>query len=146
MQRMPGWFRAVFVTVMFLTCTVLCWYAVSQYDLRFQINDLTLSLDTSHQRTAKQQYEYEQVIAQLPVVQEQVTQMEPQAAAIQAVEKDLRAQRKALRAENEALTQALESRQAEVDQLKAQEAALLAEVEALRLQEQQLKEQLKQGN
>ncbi len=142
MQRMPGWFKAVFVAVMFLTCAVLAWYAVSQYDLRFQVADLTLSLDTSRQREVKQQYEYNQVAAELPVVLAQVADMEPLAAAAVATETDLRAQRKALRSENAALLEQLEAAQAEVEVLTQQEAELMAEVEALRLQEKQLKEQL----
>ena len=132
MQRLPGWFRAVFTAVMFLTCAVVCWYAVQQYDLRFQIADLTLSLDTSRQREVKQQYEYDQVVAELPLVQAQVAEMEPQAAAAQAIEKELRAQRKALRAAKADLEAQLELLQAEVDALKAREAALQAEVNALR--------------
>jgi len=142
MQRMPGWFRAVFVAVMLFTCAVLCWYASSQYDLRFQIADLTLSLDTSRQREVKQQYEYDQVAAQLPLTQAEAAEQEPLAAAAQAIEKELRAQRKALRAESADLTEQLETLQAELAALQAEEAALLAQVEALRQQEQALKEQL----
>ena len=134
MQRMPGWFRAVFVTVMLLTCAILCWYAASQYQLRFQVADLTLSLDTSRQREVKQQYEYNQVVAEIPLVQAQVAELEPQAAAAQAIEKDLRAQRKALRAENADLQKQLESLQAEVADLREQEQQLRSDVEALRQQ------------
>ncbi|MBQ8313773.1 MAG: hypothetical protein IJX84_11305 [Clostridia bacterium] len=141
-MHMPGWFKSVFVTVMFLTCAVLAWFAASQYELRFQVADLTLSLDTSRQREVKQQYEYNQVAAELPVVLAQVAEMEPLAAAAVVTETDLRAQRKALRGENAALLEQAEAVQAEVVTLKEQEAALMAEVEALRLQEQQLKEQL----
>lgn len=134
MQRMPGWFRAVFVTVMLLTCAILCWYAASQYQLRFQVADLTLSLDTSRQREVKQQYEYDQVVAEIPLVQAQVAELEPQAAAAQAIEKDLRAQRKALRAENADLQKQLESLRAEVADLREQEQQLRDDVEALRQQ------------
>lgn len=134
MQRMPGWFRAVFVTVMLLTCAILCWYAASQYQLRFQVADLTLSLDTSRQREVKQQYEYDQVVAEIPLVQAQVAELEPQAAAAQAIEKDLRAQRKALRAENADLQKQLESLQSEVADLREQEQQLRDDVEALRQQ------------
>lgn len=134
MQRMPGWFRAVFVTVMLLTCAILCWYAASQYQLRFQVADLTLSLDTSRQREVKQQFEYDQVVAEIPLVQAQVAELEPQAAAAQAIEKDLRAQRKALRAENADLQKQLESLQAEVADLREQEQQLRDDVEALRQQ------------
>lgn len=142
MQHMPGWFRALLVAVLFFTCAVLCWYAASQYELRFQIADLSLSLDTSRQREVKQQYEYDQVVAQLPLTQAEVAEKEPLAAAAQAVEKELRTQRKALRAESTALADQLETLQAEVAALQEQEAALLAEVEALRQQEQALKDQL----
>lgn len=142
MQRLPGWLRAVFIAVMFFTCAVVCWYAASQYELRFQIADLTLSLDTSRQREVKQQYEYDQVVAELPIVQAQVAQMEPLAAAALATETDLRAQRKALRAENAALAEQLEAVQAQLAELTAHKEALQAEVEALRQQEQALKDQL----
>ncbi|MBE5803213.1 MAG: hypothetical protein E7316_01705 [Clostridiales bacterium] len=142
MQRMPGWFRAVFITVMFLTCAVLCRFAIEQYDLHFQVADLSLSLDTSRGREVKQRYEYDQVVAELPVVQAQVAELEPLAAAALATETDLRAQRKALRAGNAALQEQLEALQAEVVALQEQEAALLAEVEILRQQEQALKDQL----
>ncbi len=137
MQRMPGWFRAVFITVMFFTCAILCWYAASQYQLQFQIADLSLSLETSRGREIKQQYEYDQVAAQLPLVEEQVALLEPQAAAAQAVEKELRAQRKTLRAENAELAQKLEALQAQVEQLQEEERLLREEVDALRRQLQQ---------
>ena len=131
MQRMPGWFRTVFITVMLLTCAFLCWYAAAQYELRFQIADLTLSLDTSRQREVKQQYEYDQVSAQLPIVQAQVAELEPQAAEAKAIETELRAQRKALRAENAELTAQLEALQAEVSFLREQQADLLSQLDAL---------------
>lgn len=99
MQHTSGWVRALLVVVLYLTCAVLCWYAVTQYSLRFQIDDLALSLDTSRGREAKQQYEYDQVVAQLPLVQAQLEELEPQAAEAQAREKELRARRKELRAE-----------------------------------------------
>lgn len=118
MQHMPGWLRALFVTVMYMTCAVLCWYAVSQYTLRFQVEDLSLSLETSRGREVKQQYEYNQVVSQLPQVQAQVEELEPQAAQAQAREQELRTRRKELRAE--------------VAQLEEQQAALQAQVEALR--------------
>lgn len=138
MQRWAGWIRAIFVAMMFFTCAVLCWYAAEQYELRFQIADLSLSLDTSRQREVKQQYEYDQVVAQLPLVQAEVAKQEPLAAAAQATETDLRAQRKAIRAENAALTEQTQALQAETALLQEELAALEAEVEALRQREQML--------
>lgn len=121
-MRTAGWFRALFIGVMFLTCAVVCWYAVSQYTLRFQVADLTLSLETSKKREVKQQYEYDQVLAQLPQVQAQVAEIEPQAAQTQAKEKELRARRKELRAQ--------------VSQLEKEVAELEARLETLRQQEE----------
>lgn len=119
-MRTAGWFRALFIVVMLFTCAVLCWYAAAQYTLRFQVADLTLSLETSRQREVKQQYEYDQVSAQLPLVQAQVEELEPQAAQAKAREAELRARRKALRAE--------------VARLQEEQEALEAQVEALRQQ------------
>lgn len=138
MQRVPGWLRALFVAVMFLTCAVVCWYAAEQYSLRFQIADLTLSLDTSRQREVKQQYEYDQVTEAIPLVQAELAEKEPLAEAARAREKDLRAQRKALRAANADLEARLETLLAELDVLLAQQQALQDEVDALRLKLEQL--------
>lgn len=138
MQRLPGWLRALFVAVMFLTCAVVCWYAAEQYSLRFQIADLTLSLDTSRQREVKQQYEYDQVIAAIPLVQEQLAEAEPLAEAARAREQELRARRKALRTANADLEASLEQLLAELEPLLEQQKALQAEVDALRLQLEQL--------
>lgn len=142
MQRWAGWLRAVFVAVMFFTCAVVCWYAVEQYSLRFQIADLTLSLDTSQQREVKQQYEYDQVVAELPVTQAEVARMEPLAAAAKAKETELRGVRKTLRAQSASLAQQLEAVQAETAALQDQQSALQAEVDALRQQEAELRKQL----
>lgn len=121
MQHMSGWMRSLWVAVMYFTCAVLCWYAVSQYSLRFQIDDLSLSLDTSRGREVKQQYEYDQVVAQLPLVQAQLTELEPQAAEAQAKEKELRTRRKELRAEVAQLEEQLAALQAQVEEMRQQE-------------------------
>lgn len=120
-MRMAGWFRTLFLAVMFFTCGVLCWYATTQYTLQFQLADLTLSLETSRQREVKQQYEYDQVVAQLPLVQAQVDELEPQAAQAQAEEQALRTRRKELRAEIAQLQEQLDALQAQVDALRQQE-------------------------
>lgn len=117
-MRTVGWFRALFIAVMFITCGVVCWYAASQYTLAFQIADLSLSLDTSRQREVKQQYEYNQAAAQLPQVLAQVEAMEPQASQAQAREAELRARRKELRAQVAQLEEQLQALQTQVDALR----------------------------
>lgn len=124
MQRISEWIRAVFVAVMLLTCATLCWYAASQYALHFQVEDLTLSLETSRKREVKQQYEYDQVVAQLPVVAAQVEEMEPRAAAAKEREQELRNQRKELRNQAKLLEQQMTDLNRQLEELQKQLAEL----------------------
>ena len=64
---LPRWFRAAFVAVMLVLVAELIWWAPAQYNLHFQTADVALSLETSRQREAKQQYEYDLVVAELPL-------------------------------------------------------------------------------
>ena len=144
----PRWFRALFVVTMLLISLLLFWYAPLQVNLHFQLEDLALSLDTSRQREAKQQYEYDQVAAQLPITQAELALLQPQADDAAARETELRTQRKTLRTQQADITQQLEaaqtaiaaltsevsSLQAETDALRAQEITLLQQVEALLIQ------------
>ncbi|MGN0779655.1 MAG: hypothetical protein ACI4MJ_10935 [Aristaeellaceae bacterium] len=139
-QRLPGWLCTVFVAGMLALTLLLAWYAPVQYALRFQIDDVALSLDTSRQREAKQLYEYDEVVHELPITQEELDQTLPLTQAAQALEKELRATRKALRAQAAELETQLAQQLAEVDALTAQRDALLAEVEALRAQEASLRQ------
>ena len=130
-DRLPGWFRVLFIVVMLLLCAFLCWYAPGQVALRFQVDDVTLSLDTSRQREAKQQYEYDQVVEELPRVQAQLAELAPQAETAQAKEAELRASRKELRAANKELAQQLDDVQAGNETLNQQIEALTAQIHDL---------------
>ena len=118
--RLPGWFAALFVTVMLAVCAVIAFCTVEQYQLRFEVADLTLSLDTSRQRERKQEYEYNEVIAALPLVQAELEATQPLADEAVAAVNDLKARRKALRAENAELEEQLAALQAEVTALQVQ--------------------------
>ena len=118
--RLPGWFAALFVTVMLAVCAVIAFFTVEQYQLRFEVADLTLSLDTSRQRERKQEYEYNEVIAALPLVQAEFEATQPLADEAVAAVNDLKARRKALRAENAELEEQLAALQAEVTALQVQ--------------------------
>lgn len=126
MQRLPGWFRALFVVVMLFTCAVVAWFAFEQSDLLFRLDDVSRSLDTSRQRMQKQQYEHDQFVAALPEVEAELARVQPLADAAMAQDKALRDQRKALRAEVKELQQQLAD--AEAARTAAQEQ--LAELEA----------------
>lgn len=118
--RLPGWFAALFVTVMLAVCAVIAFCTVEQYQLRFEVADLTLSLDTSRQRERKQEYEYNEVIAALPLVQAELEATQPLADEAVAAVNDLKARRKVLRAENAELEEQLAALQAEVAALQVQ--------------------------
>ncbi len=119
-QGCPGLFRGVFIAVMAAVCIMLAVFAVEQHGLRFQIEDLTLKLDTSRQREAKQTYEYNLVLEELPGEKARLEELAPIAEELEAQEKALRQERKELRASLAALEEELQTRQAEYDALLAQ--------------------------
>ena len=117
-------FRGLFIAVMLAVCVLLACFAVEQVRLRAQIADLTLSLETSRGREARQNYEYENALAALPTVQEELARVAPLAEEAKALENDLRQQRKDIRAENAALQEQIDEAQATLDGLMLQAAAL----------------------
>jgi len=119
-QSSLGLFRGVFIAVMAAVCIMLAVFSVEQHELRFQIEDLTIKLDTSRQREAKQTYEYNLVVEELPAEKARLEELAPIAEELAAKEKALRQERKELRASLTALEKELEERQAEYDALLAQ--------------------------
>ena len=139
---LPRWLCAAFVTVMLALALFVAWWAVEQYDLHFQTADVALSLDTSRQREAKQQYEYDEVVTQLPLVQAELAETQPLADEAEAQEQALRAQRKELRAQEKELTAQLETALATLEELTAHLQELQAQVDDLAAQEAALQAQL----
>lgn len=123
-RRGSGLFRALFVAVMLIVCVLLAGFAVNQVRLRAQIADLTLSLETSRGREARQNHEYDEAITALPEVRAELARVEPLAEAAKAEEKVLRQQRKDIRAEIAALEKQIEAAQTTLDELTAQATAL----------------------
>ena len=66
-------------------------------NLDFQLEDTARSLETSQGRERKQQYEYEQAEAELPLVQAELAETEPLAAAAREAVTALKEERKTLR-------------------------------------------------
>lgn len=130
-ERCPGWFRALFVAAMLSVCALLAFFAVDQARLRAEVADLTLSLETSRGREARQNHEYDEVVAALPVARAELERVQPQADAAKAVENDLRQQRKDIRAENAALQEQIDAAQAELDALTSQAMALQEAADSL---------------
>ena len=112
-----GLFRALAVAVLLAAAVSAAWYGTAQYRLRAQIDDLTRSVQTSRQRERKQTYEYDQVVAQIPLTEASITDIRPFAEAALATRSDLREQRRTLRehiAETEAALAAAEEGTAEL--------------------------------
>ena len=98
MNQPRGRFPIFFACMMLLCCVLLMISAPLLSSLRFQREDLKLSLETSHGRERKQRSEYDEVVQDLPRTQEELSELQPQAdAAVQAVA-ELKARRKELRA------------------------------------------------
>lgn len=129
--RCPVWFRALFVAVMLLVCALLAFFAVDQVRLRAQIADLTISLETSRGREARQNHEYDEVVAALPEVKAELERVQPLADAAKAQENELRQQRKDIRAEIAGLQEQIDAAQAELDTLTAQALALQQATDSL---------------
>ena len=98
---------SLFVVIM-LACTLfLAWYIPATANLRFRIDDLEISLDTSQGRERKQQAEYDQVLKDIPETQAKLDETLPlaraaeeEAAALKAEKKKLKEEKKALEAES----------------------------------------------
>ncbi|MBR6668590.1 MAG: hypothetical protein IKL25_09555 [Clostridia bacterium] len=106
---LPRWFLILFVAVMLLCGVMVAGSLVYQTSLTQQIADLQDDLKNTQGRLRKQQMEFDQVKADLPAVQTQLAEIQPQADAAYAREQELRQLRKELRAENADLAQQVET-------------------------------------
>ena len=103
MKKSGSVFTALFVAVM-LACTLfLAWYIPSAAGLRFRIDDLEISLDTSRGRERKQQAEYDQVVKDIPDTQAKLDETLPLAQAAEEEVAALKAEKKKLKEEKKAL-------------------------------------------
>lgn len=93
----------IFVCVMFLFVIFMLWYVPNHSERVFQIQDVEKSVETSHGREKKQQYEYNEAMAELPVVRSELEEIQPLADAAAQTVLDLKEERKELRQEKERL-------------------------------------------
>ena len=102
-------FPVIFVLVMILCVCFIAWYLPSVASLRFRLEDTAKSLETSYGRERKQQHEYDETVAEIPIVQAELESIRPLTdAALQEVS-DLKAQRKQLREKKKELEKGLDS-------------------------------------
>ncbi len=102
----------VFTAVMLAFCFFMASWVLVRSDLDFQLADVELSLETSYGRERKQQYEYDQAAAELPLTEAELAETQPLADEASGTVTALKAERKALRQEKKDLEAALEAAQA----------------------------------
>ena len=98
MNRREKVLAGVFVLVMLAFGVLLAAWVPLRAALDFSIADISLSLETSRGRERKQQMEYDQVLEALPLVREELAEIQPQAEAAAEQVRLLKEERKALRA------------------------------------------------
>ena len=103
---------SVFVAVMFVCAVFLAVIQPLSALRESSLADVRLSLETSQGRERKQQYEYDQVLEELPKRRQELAEVQPQAEEAAQLVTELKATRKALRAEKKELEALLEQQNA----------------------------------
>jgi len=109
MKSKPNILVGCFVVIMILSVVFVSWYVPASGSLRYRIGDAEKSLETSKGRERKQQHEYDETLAEIPVVQDEVDRIAPLAEAAAQEKEALKKERKALREEKKKLEEELSS-------------------------------------
>lgn len=99
-KPIPRLLAALVVTVLLLCSVTVAWTILRNAAIREDITQVTANLDAVRQRLKKQQVEYAQVQADLPVTLAELEALQPQADDAYARAQAHRQQRKELRAAN----------------------------------------------
>lgn len=93
----------LFALVMLLCVLFLVWYLPAAGERRFRLEDVQKSLETSIGRERKQQLEYDETVAAIPLTEEELAHVGPLAEAAQKEVRELKKERKQLRKEKKEL-------------------------------------------
>ena len=96
-----------FAVVMLVFTLFMIWFIPNRASRTFQLEDVARSVETSHGRERKQQAEYDEAAAELPLTQAELKKVQPEAEAAKKTLDDLKAERKRLRMEKQALEEKL---------------------------------------
>ena len=102
MSRKPV-LPVLFAIVMLVCILFVAWYMPAVVQRRFELEDIQKSLETSHGRERKQQYEYDETVAAIPVTEAELERVLPLAEAAKEEAKALKKERKKLRNEKKEL-------------------------------------------
>ena len=93
----------LFSLVMLFCVLFLVWYLPAISERRFRLVDVHKSLETSIGRERKQQYEYDEAAAEIPVTEAELERVRPLAESAQKEVRELKKERKKLRKEKKEL-------------------------------------------
>ncbi len=94
----------VIFSIFMLVCVLfVSWYLPAVGQRRFQLDDVMKSLETSRGRERKQQYEYEETVAAIPVTEAELERILPLAEDAKEEARALKKERKKLRNEKKEL-------------------------------------------
>ena len=96
-------FPVLFSLLMLICVLFVVWYLPSVGERRFLLQDVQKSLETSIGRERKQQHEYDETVAALSEVKEELDRLLPLADAARAEVKALKEERNGLREEKKLL-------------------------------------------
>lgn len=105
MNRKPV-LPVLFSIVMLICVLFVAWYLPSVGNLRFRLEDVRKSLETSQGRERKQQHEYDDTVAAIPETEAELEQILPLTEAAKEEVKALKEERKQLRKEKKELESA----------------------------------------
>ena len=114
-SRRSAFFPAFFTVIMLVFVLFLVWYVPSVSRRDFLLRDTQLSLETNLGRERKQQYEYDKVSAEIPVIRAELDLVLPETEAAQQELETLREQKKKLKKEKKALEKQLSGSGVEED-------------------------------
>ena len=99
-------FPVLFSLIMLICVLFIVWYLPSVGSLRFRLEDVRKSLETSQGRERKQQHEYDETVAAIPETEAELEQILPLTEAAKDEVKALKDERKNLRKEKKELESA----------------------------------------
>ena len=93
----------LFSVVMLVFVLFIIWYLPSVSELRFRLEDVQKSLETSRGRERKQQYEYDETVAAIPVAEAELERLIPLTEQAESEVRELKTERKKLKNEKKEL-------------------------------------------
>ena len=106
-MKQPRFFPLFFTAVMLIFVLFLVWYIPAVSQRSFLLSDAQQSLETNQGRERKQQYEYDKVLSEIPVIQAELDKVLPVTEAAQQELESLRDEKKRLKKEKKELEKLL---------------------------------------